>query len=132
MPASAELEFFGDVEASHLFAAAVRRLAAVGGTPVEVQFAPFRDAGRLLYDGPWVAERLEAAEALLCQNPEAMLTVTRSIIESRRRYRALDVYRAQYELAGLRRVVDPPRQVRSPAPRERVPSLARRVSAPVD
>ncbi len=106
VPASVELEFFGDDDASHLFAAAVRRLGTLGGTPVEVGFAPFRDAGRLLYDGPWVAERLEAADALLCQNPEAVLTVTRSIIEGGRRYRALDVYRAQYELAGLRRAVD--------------------------
>ncbi len=32
---------------------------------VEISFAPFRAAGRLLYDGPWVAERLEATERLL-------------------------------------------------------------------
>ncbi len=47
-------------------------------------FAPFRDAGRLLYDGPWVAERLHATRALLCENPEAMLPVTRSILEGAR------------------------------------------------
>ena len=106
VPAALDLEFFGDDEAPGLFAAAVQRLAGIGGTPVEVGFAPFRDAGRLLYDGPWVAERLDATEMLLRRNPEAVLPVTRSIIESGRRYRALDVYRAQYELAGLRRAAD--------------------------
>ncbi len=106
VPAAADLEFFGDAETPQLFAAAVRRLAAIGGTPVEIAFAPFRDAGRLLYDGPWVAERLEATETLLRESPEAVLPVTRAIIEGGRGYRALDVYRAQYELARLRRAVD--------------------------
>ena len=62
--------------------------------------------GRMLYQGPWVAERLHATQALLRENPEAVLPVTREIIERARAYRALDAYRAIYELAALRRVVD--------------------------
>jgi allophanate hydrolase len=73
---------------------------------VEVSFAPFRDAGQLLYEGPWVAERLHATQALLRENPGAVLPITRSILEDARRYSALDAYRAQYELAALRRAVD--------------------------
>src|SRR6266853_356666 len=67
---------------------------------------PFRDAGRLLYDCPWVAERLHATQALLCENPDAMLPVTRSILEGARQYSALDAYRGQYRLAMLRRAAD--------------------------
>ncbi len=88
VPPSSDLEFFGN------------------DTRVEVPFAPFRDAGRLLYDGPWVAERLHATQALLCENPEAVLPVTRSILEGARQYGALDAYRAQYRLAMLRRAAD--------------------------
>jgi allophanate hydrolase len=106
VPPCADLEFFGDVDATCLFTAAIRILENAGGTRLETSFGPFRDAGRLLYEGPWLAERLHATEALLGENPEALLPITRSIIEDGRRYSALDAYRAQYELAGLRKAVD--------------------------
>jgi allophanate hydrolase len=106
VPPWPELEFFGDKEAPQLFVAAIRTLEEAGGTRIETSFAQFRDAGRLLYQGPWLAERLHATEALLRENPEAMVPLTRSIIEGGRRYSALDAYRAQYELAALRQTVD--------------------------
>jgi allophanate hydrolase len=81
VPRCPELEFFGDDEASALFDAAIGMLEQAGGIRVETSFAPFRDAGRLLYEGPWVAERLHATQTLLSKNPEAMLPVTREIIE---------------------------------------------------
>src|ERR1700732_2470634 len=106
VPPGRDLEFFGDKEAARLFMAAVGLLEQAGGIRVETSFAPFRDAGRLLYQGPWLAERLHATEALLRENPGAMLPVTRAVIERGRRYSALDAYRAQYELAALRRATD--------------------------
>jgi allophanate hydrolase len=106
VPKWSDLEFFGDKDAAALFAAAICILEKAGGTGVELSFAPFREAGQLLYEGPWVAERLHATQALLNENPSAVLPITRSILEDARRYSALDAYRAQYELAALRRVVD--------------------------
>jgi allophanate hydrolase len=106
VPKWPDLEFFGDRAAAALFGAAIGILEKASGTRVELSFAPFRDAGQLLYEGPWVAERLHATEALLNENPGAVLPITRSILEDARRYGALDVYRAQYELAALRRAVD--------------------------
>ena len=103
VPAMRDLEFFGDHQAAALFAAAIESIEKVGGVAVKVRFAPFRDAGRLLYEGPWVAERLDATEQLLDKNPEALLPITRSIIERGRSYSAIDAFRAQYELAALRR-----------------------------
>jgi allophanate hydrolase len=43
---------------------------------------------------------------LLDNDPDAILPVTRSIIEKGRNYKALDAYRAQYELARLKREAD--------------------------
>jgi allophanate hydrolase len=106
VPKRRDLEFFGDREAAALFGAAIGILKKAGGTRVDVSFAPFRDAGQLLYEGPWVAERLHATQALMSENPGAVLPITRSILEDARRYSALDAYRAQYELAALRRAVD--------------------------
>jgi allophanate hydrolase len=106
VPLAGDLKFFGDREAESLFAAAIAKLERAGGTRVKTAFAPFRDAGRLLYSGPWLAERLHATQALLDDDPDAILPVTRSIIENGRCYTALDAYRAQYELARLKREVD--------------------------
>jgi allophanate hydrolase len=106
VPVRADLEFFGDREAESLFAEAIAKLEQIGGIRAKAAFAPFRDAGRLLYSGPWLAERLHATQALLDDDPDAILPVTRSIIEKGRRYSALDAYRAQYELARLKREAD--------------------------
>jgi allophanate hydrolase len=106
VPPAGDLEFFGDREAASLFAAAIAKLEEVGGTRLEAAFAPFRDAGRLLYSGPLLAERLHATEALLDDDPDAILPVTRSIIEKGRLYSALDAYRGRYELAQLKREAD--------------------------
>jgi allophanate hydrolase len=105
VPKWPDLEFFGD-RAAAMFGAAIAILEKAGGTGVELSFSPFRDAGRLLYEGPWVAERLHTTQALLNENPGAVLPITRAILEDARRYSALDAYRAQYKLAALRRAVD--------------------------
>jgi allophanate hydrolase len=106
VPLLGDLDFFGDREAESLFAAAIAKLEKVGGTRVTAALAPFRDAGKLLYSGPWLAERLHATQALLDDDPDAILPVTRSIIEKGRHYSALNAYRAQYELALLKREAD--------------------------
>ncbi|MBV9374601.1 MAG: allophanate hydrolase [Alphaproteobacteria bacterium] len=106
VPSADDLEFFGDHEAGALFAGAIARLEQIGGTPKEIPFWPFFEAGRLLYDGPWLAERLHAAQSLLDQDPNSILPVTRRILDAGRRYTALEAYRAQYELARLKRQAD--------------------------
>jgi allophanate hydrolase len=106
VPPSDDLDFFGEREAESLFAAATAKLEQVGGTRCNAAFAPLRDASRLLYNGPWLAERLHATQALLDDDPDAMLPVTRSIIDRGRHYSALDACRAQYELAQLKREAD--------------------------
>jgi allophanate hydrolase len=106
VPPACDLEFFGDEEAARLFAAMAVGLEKAGGTRVGIGFAPFREAGKLLYGGPWVAERLHATSAMLACDPQAMLPITRAIIEGGQRYSALDAYRAQYQLMALRREVE--------------------------
>jgi allophanate hydrolase len=83
---------------------AIDRLAELGGTRVEIDYAPFAAAGRLLYDGPWVAERLEAAGTLFAQNPQALLPVIREILAKGRRYTAADAFKAWHELRRLSRL----------------------------
>src|SRR5580658_5219474 len=72
VPAPPYLEFFGDAQYARLFDLAVARLEAVGGRPIPIDLAPFVEAARLLYEGPWVAERYLVIESLLRSNPEAI------------------------------------------------------------
>ena len=61
----ADAEFFGDEAYARSTRQAIGRLKAMGGTPVEIDYAPFRDAAQLLYGGPWVAERTAAVGAFM-------------------------------------------------------------------
>jgi allophanate hydrolase len=103
LPRAAQLEFFGDREYERLFHAAVARLESLGGRPVEVDFAPFLEAARLLYEGPWVAERYAAVGEFLEAHPDSVLPVTRRIIAGGKARLAVDAFRAQYRLAELKR-----------------------------
>jgi allophanate hydrolase len=106
MPPAADLDFFGDGDAPALFAAAVAALEAEGGTPVAADLTPFLAAGDMLYNGPWVAERLAAIEAFFRRSPEALLPITRQIIAAGDRWSAADAFKASYRLAALRREAD--------------------------
>ncbi|MGV9661753.1 allophanate hydrolase [Nocardia niigatensis] len=105
LPDTAELEFFGDemFESAHL---RVRdRLGRLGFDCVPVTLAPFLDAGELLYQGPWVAERLVEFETFLTAQPASILPVIREILTGGLRFTAVDVFRAQQRLQELRATV---------------------------
>jgi allophanate hydrolase len=103
VPAHGQLEFFGDQAYASLFGEAVERLRSLGGEAVEIDFAPFLEAARLLYEGPWVAERYAAIRDFFDARPEALVDVTREIIGGGRGPRAVDAFEAQYRLQALRR-----------------------------
>ena len=106
LPAAGQLEWFGDPLNPALFAAAVGRLESLGGIRVEIDFTPFRDAARLLYEGPWVAERWSVIRAFHAKNADAIFPVTRQIIEGGAKPLAVDAFESLYKLAALRRIAD--------------------------
>jgi allophanate hydrolase len=103
VPHSEQLQFFGNEEYPRLFDAAVAHLQRLGGESVRIDFAPFIEAARLLYEGPWVAERYIVVEALLRDACDALHPVTRQVIEGGARPAATEAFRAQYRLQALRR-----------------------------
>jgi allophanate hydrolase len=107
VPRPAQLEFFGNAAYAELFAASVQRLRDLGGESIEVDIEPLLETARLLYEGPWVAERYLATESLLTSRPEAMLAVTRQIISGGANPKALDAFRSQYRLKDLTRAAQP-------------------------
>ncbi len=103
VPRKSELEFFGDREAEKLYAAALVKLEALGGERVELDFGPFFETARLLYEGPWVAERWLVVRELLEKKPEAVHPVTRRVVEKAPTFSAADAFAATYRLQALRR-----------------------------
>lgn len=106
VPRAQDLAFFGNGAAQKLFDDAVQRAIAIGGTPVEIDFSPFLETARLLYEGPWVAERYQAIRGFIEERPEAVFPPVRSIIEAGRDKSAAELFAAQHKLKALKRVCD--------------------------
>ncbi len=106
VPRAQDLAFFGNDAAQQLFEAAVQRAISLGGTPVEIDFSPFLETARLLYEGPWVAERYQAIRDFIDEQPEAVFPPVRSIIEAGRSKTAAELFSAQHQLKALKRVCD--------------------------
>ena len=101
LPSRDELDFEEDDGMWAAFDAACARAEALGPV-VETTIAPMLEAGDLLYRGPWVAERLAGLESMLRSRPDALLPVTRTVLESGYRYDATAVFRALHRLQELR------------------------------
>jgi allophanate hydrolase len=104
VPSASFLEFFGDQAAAGAFAAAVERVRAMGGVSEEIDFAPFLETAALLYDGPWIAERLGPLEDFVQHHPDAILPVTLAILREGGGRSATQAFLGQHRLAALRQV----------------------------
>ncbi|BBG29185.1 allophanate hydrolase [Zymobacter palmae] len=99
IPDKKQLQFFGDTEAEALFEAAIQRLERLGGNAVTFDYTPFQQAAKLLYAGPWVAERLAALHTFATHNADALNPVVRDIILSAEGISAVDTFNGFYQLA---------------------------------
>ena len=106
VPLSGQRLFFGDPASAAAYEAALARLAGLGAKIVEIDIEPFYAAARLLYEGPWVAERYLAARALIASSPESLHPVTLQVILAGAHGTAADAFAAFYQLEELRRVCD--------------------------
>jgi allophanate hydrolase len=98
--------FFGDTMSARAYDEALARLTSLGAKIVEIDIEPFYAAARLLYDGPWVAERYLVAKALIASAPESLHPVTRQIILAGAHRTAADTFAAFYQLEELCRVAE--------------------------
>ncbi|WP_434714751.1 allophanate hydrolase (plasmid) [Rhizobium sp. YTUHZ045] len=98
----AEREFFGNRQVEALYDAAIERARALGATIVPFDYAPFRQAAELLYNGPWVAERLAAVKDFLATNGPDFDPTVRTIIEGAKAYDAVAAFEGRYKLEALR------------------------------
>jgi allophanate hydrolase len=106
VPPAGQRLFFGDRVSETLYEAALAQFERLGAAIVEIDIEPYYAAARLLYEGPWVAERYLTTRALIASSPESILPVTRQIILSGAHGTAADAFAAFYQLEDLRRARD--------------------------
>jgi len=102
VPRQQDLEFFGDVEAVRLFQSGLTQMRQLGAEIIEIDFTPFLAVARLLYEGPWVAERYQAIRGFLSDHPEALISPVSDIILSGEIPLAADAFAGLYQLQALR------------------------------
>lgn len=106
IPRNGQLIFFGDRAAEKAYGEALTRWTSLGATLVEFDLEPFYETARLLYEGPWVAERYLVIRNLLASSPDSIHPVTREITAAGARLTAADTFAALYRLQALRRIAD--------------------------
>jgi len=102
LPPMSELEFFGDEPMRRAHEAARSRVERTFARTTGVPFGPFLAAGELLYQGPWVAERLTEFGDFVADRPSSVLPVIREILAGAAGYSAVDVFAAEHRLGELR------------------------------
>ncbi|MCK1618712.1 allophanate hydrolase [Bradyrhizobium sp. 159] len=106
VPRNGQLIFFGDKTAEAAYGDALKRWSALGADLVEFDLEPFYETARLLYEGPWVAERYLVIKDLLASAPDAIHPVTREITAAGARLTAAETFCALYRLQGLRKIAE--------------------------
>jgi allophanate hydrolase len=77
---------------------ALQQLRALGADIVELDFEPLHQVARLLYSGPWVAERYAVVQRLIDSQPARLDPTVATVIGAARGISAVDTFRAQYTL----------------------------------
>jgi allophanate hydrolase len=106
VPRKGQLIFFGDKASEAAYGDALKRWTGLGATLVEFDLEPCYETARLLYEGPWVAERYLVIRNLLASSPDAIHPVTREIIIAGARLSAAETFAALYRLQALRKIAE--------------------------
>jgi allophanate hydrolase len=101
-----KLEFLGCAQSEALFYVAKAQLEALGGVAVSIDFTPFMTAAKLLYEGPWVAERYHVVGPLIEQQPDAVLPVIRDVLQKAPGTSAVSTFDGLYKLQHFKAQCD--------------------------
>ncbi|MBB4285878.1 allophanate hydrolase [Roseospira goensis] len=101
--APADRDFCGDAATAALYEDAVARAEGLGWTIREIDCGPFREAARLLYAGPWVAERAAAVGGFIAAHRADCDPTVAGIILDGPAPSAVDAFQGIYALKAHER-----------------------------
>ena len=101
--------FGGDAQSESAFATALADIEQVleGKALCPIDMAPLFEAAKLLYNGPWVAERYQAIRNVMETRADELHPTTWQIILGAIAFSAADAFTGIYQLADLRRAAEP-------------------------
>jgi len=100
-----QLSWFGDEGQEQAWNEALGRWRALGYSLVPIDPAPLFAMAALLYEGPWVAERLAGLNGFYPTHADHIEPVVRRIFDGAARFDATDVFRAEDRRRELARVI---------------------------
>lgn len=110
VPGAEGLVFCGDTRAESSFASAVAAVIGMGSQKVDVDFAPFSASAKLLYEGPFVAERFAAVGTFIKKHsvisPADFDPIVTKIILGGEGKSAADLFTAQTEIRRNMKIAD--------------------------
>lgn len=106
IPRRDQMRFFGDAAAESAFGANLDRLRALGFTLEEIDFSPFEEAGRLVFQSALVAERLVEYDEIITAHRDAVHPAALAAIEPGRGYSAKQAFETLYRMRELKRAAE--------------------------
>ena len=95
---SSEKEFYGDDKAQSLYEDTIERAKTLGWKIQEFDYQPFREAALLLYQGPWLAERLLAFGNFIEEHRDDCDPTVAAILANSPKFSATNVFEGIYRL----------------------------------
>jgi allophanate hydrolase len=98
-------QWFGDKESEAAWGKSLNAMEALGAELIPIDFTPMFTLAKLLYGGPWVAERHAAIGEFMQEHADDMNDVVKNIVETAKQFSATDAYNAEYKRADLAREI---------------------------
>ena len=106
IPRRGQMRFFGDAAADAAFATNLDRLRGLGYILEEIDFSPFEEAGRLVFQSALVAERLVEYDEVITAHRDAIHPAALAAIEPGRSYSAKQAFETIYRMRELKRAAE--------------------------
>ncbi|KAL6945078.1 urea amidolyase [Hanseniaspora vineae] len=99
--------WYGETENPKLFEHSVSILKQTGANVIEIDFTPFLELARCLYEGAWVAERYAAVQDFYSTNPpeKDLDPVVTGIIKGATKYDATAAFNFEYKRQGIQQEI---------------------------
>lgn len=89
-----DLEFFGNADAKALYLEGIDELARAGHQIAEVPFETIFETSKMMFFGPWIAERYAAVGDFVENHPRDVDPIVYDVIMSSKKYSAADAFAA--------------------------------------
>lgn len=106
IPRRSQMSFFGDSAAEAAFDTNLDRLRGLGYILEEIDFSPFEEAGRLVFQSALVAERLVEYDEVITAHRDAIHPAALAAIEPGRNYSAKQAFETIYRMRELKRAAE--------------------------